>query len=171
MNLKMIGAIALAALIATPVLAQDEAAGKKRKRGGQQNAGTQLIKQLQDVGLTDEQTAKIKELGKVIGAKMKSMKEDAGITAELTKKRAEIQKAMKDSDLKGKDLMAAINEKAGFTEAQAAALKAVNEVRVKFQKEVVGMLSDEQKAKLPERLQRSGNAGKGKGKNKKKSDE
>jgi Spy/CpxP family protein refolding chaperone len=175
MNLKMIGAIALAAMIATPVLAQDEAAGKKKKRGnrGQLNAATQLLKTLDEVGLTDEQVAKVKEMGKEVGAKMKAMREEAGITTELQKKRMEIQRSMKDSELKGKDLVAAINKKAGFSESQAAALKAVNEVRMKFQKDVVGLLTDEQKAKLPERMKRAGNVGKGqkgKGKGKKKSD-
>ncbi len=175
MKLKMIAALALAALIATPVMAQDDAA-KKKKRGnrGQANASGQLLKQLKDVGLTDEQVAKVKELGKEIGAKMKALRDDAGITAELQKKRAEVQKAMQKSELKGKELVAAINKEAGFSEAQAAALKAANEIRMKFHKDVVGMLSDEQKEKLPERLKRVANAGKkgqqGKGKGKKKKD-
>lgn len=175
MKLKMIAALALAATIATPVIAQDDA-NKKKKGGnrGQANASGQLLKQLKDVGLTDEQVAKVKELGKEIGAKMKALRDDAGITAEIQKKRFEIQKAMQDSELKGKELVAAINKEAGISEAQAVALKAANEIRMKFHKDVVGMLSDEQKEKLPERLKRVANAGKkgqqGKGKGKKKKD-
>ena len=173
MNLKMFGAIALAALIASPVLAADDTANKKKGKRGQQNAATQILKQLEDLKLTDDQVAKIKEMGKEASAAMKKMRDDAGITAAVIKKRTEAQQAMKDSELKGKELMAAVNEKAGITEAQANALKTINEARMKFQKSVVGLLTDEQKEKLPARLKRSANAGKGKkskGQGKKKSD-
>jgi len=164
MNYKVLGALALAVLIAIPAIAQDDAAGKKKGKRNQQNAGSQVLKQLEKLGLSDDQVAKIKELGKEASAKMQEMRKDAGITAELTKKRAEVVKAMKESEKKGAELAAAINKEAGFSEAQVAALKLLNEVRQKFHKEVVGLLTDEQKENLPVRLQRAAGGNKGKGK-------
>lgn len=173
MNLKSVSALLIAAVMAVPALAADDAKAKKKGKRGGQNAGTQLIKQLGEVGLTEDQIAKIKELGKVASAKMKEITTGAGITSELTKKRAEVTKSMKDSDKKGKELAAAINKEAGFSEAQAAALLESNKVRTKFRADVVALLTDEQKEKLPKQLQRAANAGKkgkGKGKGKKKKD-
>lgn len=167
MNLKLVSALALAAMIASPALGDDEAAPKKRKGNANranQNAAVLLIKQLEPVGLTAEQTAKIKELGVKATKEMKEIRDAAGITPELTKKRAEVQKSMKDSELKRKELIAAINEKAGFSEAHAAALVKANAVRMKFQRDVIALLSDEQKEKLPQQLQRLTAAGQ-KGKN------
>lgn len=162
MNLKTIGVLALAAMIVTPALGDDEAAPKKRKRNAsraRQNVATMLIKQLEPVGLSEQQTAKIKELGEKATKEMKSIREAAGITPELLKKRGEIQRSMKDSELKRKELIAAINEKAGFSEAHAQAMVKTNAVRSKFQKEVIATLSDEQKEKLPQALKRHTNAG------------
>ncbi len=170
MNLKSVSALLIAAVMAVPAFAADDAKAKKKgKKGGEQNAATQLLKQLEDVGLNEDQITKIKELGKAAGGKMKEITSGAGITAELIKKRAEIAKSMKDSDKKGKELAAAINEEAGLSAAQATALEESNKVRSKFQADVVALLTDEQKEKLPKQLQRAANAGK-KGKGKKKKD-
>jgi hypothetical protein len=171
MNLKLAASALLAALLVVPAIADDEANGKqKRKRGARNNAATQFLKQLEPVGLTDDQVAKVKELGKAAWAKMKEIRDDAGITAAVTKKRAEAVKSLKDSDKKGKERQAAINKAAGLSDAQVSALAKQNEVRVKFQKEVVALLSDEQKEKLPQRIQRAVKAG-AKGKRKKKKDD
>ena len=156
MNFKVFGLLALAALITIPAFAADDAKEKKTKKGnrGQFNAAGQLLKQLQDVGLTDEQVAKVKELGKDATAKMKKIKDDAGITSELQKKRQEVVKAMQDSEKKGVELAEAINKEAGFSEVHAKALKVCNEVRMEFHKSVVALLDDDQKAKLPARMKR-----------------
>jgi hypothetical protein len=164
MNFKLFGVLALAAMISIPALAADDAKEKKKKKGnrGQANAAGQLLKQLKDVGLSDEQIAKVKELGKDAAAKMKKIKDDAGITLELTKKRQEVAKAMADSEKKGAELAAAINKEAGFSEAHSKALKLVNEVRMEFNKSVVALLDDDQKKKLPGKMQRFTGAKKGK---------
>lgn len=165
MNFKVFGVLALAAMITIPAFAADDAKEKKKKgKRGQFNAAGQLLKQLEDVGLSDEQIAKVKELGKDVTAKMKKIKDDAGITMELTKKRQEVAKAMADSEKKGADLVEAINKEAGLSEAHAKALKLVNEVRMDFHKSVVALLDDGQKEKLPARMKRF--AGGKKGKNK-----
>lgn len=163
MNFKLFGAFALAAIISIPAFAADDAKEKKKKGNrGQANAAGQLLKQLKDVGLSEDQIAKIKELGKDAAAKMKKLRDDAGITAELTKKRQEIAKAMADSEKKGAELVAAINKEAGFSEAHAKALKVINEVRMEFNKSVVALLDDGQKEKLPAKMKRFTGAQKGK---------
>lgn len=167
MKARLLSAVALAAILTTPVFAADDEAEKKKKgkqTRGRQNAAAQLIKQLADVGLTEDQVAKIKELGANVSKEMKSLRETAGITPELMKKRTAAVKAMKESDKKGKELQAAINKEAGFTEAHAEAIKKVNAARMKFQKDVVALLTDEQKEKLPARMKRAAGAKKAGGK-------
>ncbi len=147
---------------------------KRKARKAQRSASAQLLKQLEPVGLTDDQVAKIKEIGAKAQTELKAAREKAGITPELQKKLAEAQKSMKDSELKGKERMAAIHKAAGLTEAQAVALTKSNELRMKMHKEVIAMLSDEQKEKLPQNLKRltgaakKGGAKKGEAKKKKK---
>lgn len=170
MKSKLFGAAMIAALVAAPAFAQDDTAKKKKKgqAGDQQNVVMQTIKQLEAAKLTDEQVAKIKELGKTANAKLKALRDEAGITTELLKKRADAQKSLKDSGKKGKELQAAINEAAGLTEAQSAAFAKVNEARTAFQKQVIALLTDEQKENLPQALKRAANAKAGKAKGKKK---
>lgn len=172
MKLKLAATALLAALMVAPAIADDEAKTKQRKkRAARNNAATQLIKQLEPVALTEEQIAKIKELGKAAGAKMKEIRDEAGITMEVTKKRTQAAKSMKDSDKKGKELQAAINKAAGLSEAQVAGLAKQNEVRTQLRKDVVALLSDEQKEKLPKQMQRAAKAGAKKKRNKKKTEE
>ncbi len=170
MKLKMIGVLALTAMILAPAFGDDDAKPKRKgkKNRGRQGAGALLVKQLEPVGLTDDQVAKIKVLGKKAAEEMIEIRKAAGITPELAKKRIAAQKSMKDSGKKGKELSAAINEAAGFSTAQVEAQKKSNAVRIKFHKDAIALLSEEQKGKLPERLQRSARAGKrGQGKKKK----
>ena len=152
MKFRMLSLIAVAAMMVCPAFAAEKEKKGKREGAAQQNPAAVLMKQLADVGLTDEQTAKIKEMGKKVMADMKAMRDEAGITPEITKKIAEAQKSMKDSDQKGKGRMAAIHAAAGLSEAQIATITKVNEARMKFQKDVVAMLTEDQKAKLPEQM-------------------
>ena len=174
MKFRMLTLFAVAVMMVCPIFAADEDAkkGKKGKRqAGRQNVATQLIKQLADVGLTEEQTTKIQEMGKKATAEMKAIRDEAGFTQEIQKKLAEAQKSMKDTEKKGKERMAAIHEAAGLTEAQIATIKKTSAARLKFQKEVLALLTDEQKGKLPERLTRAMNRGnQTKGKRTKKKD-
>ena len=170
MKFRMLSLIAVAAMMVCPALAAEKEKKGKRDGAARQNPATVLMKQLADVGLTDEQTTKIKEMGKKVMAEMKAIREEAGITSEITKKLAEAQKSMKDSEKKGKERMAAIHEAAGLNEAQIASIGKVNEARMKFQKEVVAMLTDDQKAKLPEQMVKAMNRGGDRAKGKKKKD-
>ena len=163
MNVTKFAVIALAAVMVNPLFADDEATPKKKRRnatGARQNVAAQLIKQLDAIELSDEQKTKIKELGAKATEQMKAIRTEAGLTPAVQKKRAEVVKSMQDSELKGKQRVAAVNEKAGLNEEQAKALAKVNAIRTKFQTEVIAMLSDAQKEKLPQRLQRMAKAGK-----------
>ncbi len=113
-----------------------------------------MLKQLEPVGLTDDQVAKIKSIGTAAQEAMQAAGKEAGITPELKKKLAEAQKSMKDSELKGKERMAALHKAAGLSEAQAAAMAKVNELRTKMNKDVYAVLTDTQKENLPEKLKR-----------------
>lgn len=167
MKFQMFAAVCLAAWLTVPASAQDEAAGKKKGKRGQQNVAAQMIKQLEKVSLTDEQIAKVKEMGKAAAVEMKAITEESGLTPELVKKRGEAMKEVRQSGKKGKEMTAAVNEAAGLTEAQAAAFAKLGQARQKFQKSVVAMLTDEQKENLPQAIKRmAGGNDKGKGKKK-----
>lgn len=161
MKSRLFGVALMAAMMVVPALAQDDAATKKKRaqQRGQQNVTAMLLKQLEAVKLTDEQVSKIKELGKTATAKMNAIREEAGITPELMKKRTEAQKALQESGKKGKELQAAINKEAGLNEAQIAAQQKTAEVRTTLQKQVIALLTDEQKEKLPQNLKRVAGAG------------
>ena len=171
MKTKLFAVAVTAVMMVAPVMAQD-AATKKRKRGQQSgrrnNVAAVVLRQLKDAKLTDEQVAKVQEHGKAAMAKIKTIREEAGITPPLVKKRLEAQKSLKDSGKKGKELQEANNKEAGYNDAQVAAMQKINRARVEFHKQVVGLLTDEQKKDLPQALQRATQAGpKGKQRRKK----
>jgi hypothetical protein len=140
-------------LLAPAAFAQNsDAEGKKGKGKGQAalSATAQLLKQMESAGLTDEQTAKIKEMGKKAEEEIKKLHAEAELTPALLKKRREAQASMKDSDKKGKARVQAIDAAAGLNEKQAAAVAKANALRTKLKTDAVKLLSDEQKSKLPE---------------------
>jgi Spy/CpxP family protein refolding chaperone len=159
----------VSAMMVLPSAAEDEKKKKRQGNRGNNRVVAQFMKQLEPAKLTDEQIAKVKELGKEAMTAMTALRKEVELTPELQKKRAEVMKSMKDSELKGKERAAAINKEAGLSEKQAAALVKVNETRLAFQRKIYGMLSDEQKAALPEKMQKLMKAGdkKGNGKGKK----
>lgn len=170
MKFKMFAVVVLGGLLAMPVMAQDDAAKAKEKgkRRGQPNVATQMLKQLSELNLTEEQTAKIKAMGAEAAKEMKAINTEAGLTRELMKKRAAAMKTARESGKKGKEMAAAVNEAAGLTEAQAAGFAKMALVRTKLQKGIVALLTDEQKANLPPAMKRMTSEKKGKGKGKKK---
>lgn len=174
MKLKSLAVFALAAMLSVPALAADEDA-KKEKRGkkgaANRNPAAAFMKQLEPVGLTQEQSAKITEMGKAMAKASKEIRDEAKLTNDVMKKRTAAMKEVREAGkVKGRDAIAkAVNEKAGLSESQAAAIAKTSELRAKFQKDVMALLTDEQKAKLPKQMQRAAKgAAKGKGKKKKK---
>ncbi len=153
MKSKLCALALIAAILAPASFAQEDAATAKKGKGkgkAAQGVATQLLKQLEPAALTDEQTAKIKELGKKAADEIKKIETEAELTPEILKKRREAMASMKDSDKKGKERTKAVDAAAGLTEVQSAAFVKTNAVRSKLKAEAVKLLSDEQKAKLPE---------------------
>lgn len=136
-------------LLISPCLADEDSEKKKRGQRNRGNAATQLLTQLKDLNLTDDQVAKVKELHKESLGKAKEIRETAGITPELVKKRAEVQKKLRGSDKKGKELLNLINSEAGYNKEQIEATAKINALRLEMKKKVVALCSDEQKAKIP----------------------
>jgi hypothetical protein len=173
MSTKVLG-LAFVVLLSSAVVAQD-APEKKKKRAaaGRNNAAANVLKQLEAVGLTDEQKTKIQELAKKSQSEMRAARTEAGITPEIMKARMEAQKEMRETIKKPAELAAAVNKKLGLNEAQIAAFKKAEANRAAMLKSAIALLSDDQKAKLPARLVKStagrdAAPGKGKGKGKKK---
>ncbi|WP_372717783.1 Spy/CpxP family protein refolding chaperone [Novipirellula sp.] len=173
MKRRMLSVLVLTLALVVTASADDAKPKKKGERAGGKNAGVaQLLKPFEAVDLTEEQTAKIKALGKAMNEKSNAIREEAGVTQELMKKRAEAMKAARESGKKGKELAAEVDAKAGFSEAHVNAMKKVAELRQKFMQEAIAVLTAEQKEKLPARMKAAGKAegkekGKGKGKKKK----
>ncbi len=169
----MLSVLVLTLALVVTVSADDAKPKKKGERAGGKNAGVaQLLKPFEAVDLTEEQTAKIKALGKAMNEKSEAIREEAGITQELMKKRAAAMKEARESGKKGKELAAEVDAKAGLSEAQVNAMKKVTELRQKFMQDAVALLTPEQKENLPARVKGAGKAegkekAKGKGKKKK----
>ncbi|MEZ6088618.1 MAG: hypothetical protein R3C05_11435 [Pirellulaceae bacterium] len=168
MRLHVFSLVIMALLISPAIAEEKEKKGKKNRP--QRSAAAQILKQLEPVGLTEEQTAKVNAIFKAADEEMKQIRTEAGITPELMKKRAEVAKSMADSDLKGKERAAAIDKEAGMNEAQAAAMAKLNTLRTKLMKETIALLSAEQKEKLPKQFARAAQAGNKKPGGKKKKD-
>ncbi|QDV88129.1 hypothetical protein [Planctomycetes bacterium TBK1r] len=168
-----------ALVLSTASIAED-APEKKRKNNtaARKAPAANVLNQLKDVGLTEEQTTEIQSLAKKTAAETQAALKEAGITPEIMKKRAAAQKELKESGKKPAEISAAINEKLGLTKDQIAVLKKSNARRASLLKNAVALLTEDQKAKLPERLVKMASRGddargkaKGKAKSKKKKTE
>jgi hypothetical protein len=142
-----------------------EAPGKKGKGKGGSPAAA-ILKQLEgaSIELTDDQKTAIAEKGKEIQAKMKAIQDEHQITPAEMKAVAEASKAARESGKKGKEIEAAAYESAGLTDTQKEGMAKLAGLRGELTAQIVGLLTDEQKAKLPKQL--SGGAGGKKKKNK-----
>lgn len=138
-------------LIATTIVAEDKP--KNAKKGKGRNPAAGLLKQLGDLDLTEEQTAKITAMAKESMVAMRKEREEAGLTTEIMQKRTKMVQQMVKDGKKNAEAQAAANKELNLTEAQTAALKKSNGQRMEMMKKVVALLTDEQKAKLPKRLQ------------------
>ncbi len=167
--LTCLAVLALSAFVATSSFADDAPKKKKGADGGKGKGSpalAQVMKALEAANLTDEQKGKIKELAAKMKEATKSLA-DEGLTEELIKKRGELMKAAREAGKKGKDLADAAKE--GLSEAEVAVLNKEMQAQGKFHKEVLALLTDEQKAALPERTMKAW-SGPEKGKGGKKKD-
>lgn len=147
----------VSAVIIAPAFGDDEVSKKKRKgqKNRQRSLATNVIKRLDAVNLTEDQVTKIKELARDADEKVQEVRSEAGITDDMIKARSAAQKSLKNSGKKGKELIVAVNQKAGYNEAQSQAFKVENRLRTKFVLAAIALLSDEQKEELPKQMQRT----------------
>jgi hypothetical protein len=146
--------LTLAFVVAAPL----SAAETRKKAPEKFSLATSVLKKLEKAGLTDEQVAKIKELAAKVEEKTAAPRQKAMSTPEQNKARAEAIKKAKAEGKEGKELVAAVNAAVKLTPAQEAARREVQKAYSDMMKQIVGMLTDEQKAKLP-RKSRSKKAG------------
>lgn len=136
--------LALAVVIASPLLAAE---GKRGKKAPAQDPAAFLLKSLEKAELTPEQVTKIKELVKAWADKIKAADDKVGLTPEQKKARQEAMAKAKADGKTGKEAKAAVDEAMKLTDEQKAAQKAADEVRASMRKEAMALLTAEQKAK------------------------
>ena len=137
--------LALAVVIASPLLAAE---GKKGKKGAKaHDPAEQVLKSLEKAELTADQVAKIKELAAACAEKCKAVQAKAALTDEQKKARQEAQAKAKADGKKGKEAQEAVMAAMNLTEAQKAAMKEEAELHAGLKKEAVALLTADQKAK------------------------
>ena len=153
--MKLVLSVALSALLFSPALAEDKKPKKNKPNAARKE---QPVVQLpKGIELTDEQKPKLAEIEKEFAAKMKEAREnlDKVLTDEQKKARLEAQKEARTSGKKGKELQQAIKDATKATDEQQkkieVAEKALAELRKEILEKVKPILTDEQKAKLPQR--------------------
>ena len=162
---KMLLTLALVCVVSASVMAADE---KKpaRKKGAPTPVAVQLPKEIE---LTDAQKEKLAAVNKEYAEKFAAAQKavDAVLTDEQKKARHDVMKEARTSGKKGKELQQTIKDATKATDEQQkkieVAEKALTELRHEILEKVKPILTDEQKAKLPQRK----GAGKKKAKEKK----
>jgi len=153
--LKTMTLLALAAVIALPLSAEDKKE-KKSKKGG--NPLAQTVAKVKEAGADEGTVEKVEALAKEYGPKLLEAREGLGDAA---KKIAEARKAASAEGKKGKDLQAAVEAAVQLTDEQKAAQAEMKEIQTKFNAAVAALLT-------PEQAKAAGVAGKRDGKKKKK---
>lgn len=156
MKLYMRVAIVLSttALVSVALMAQDGQEKKKEKGKGKTAAST-VFQFPKDVTPTDDQKAKLAEIEKEFAAKITAAqkKVDSILTDDQKKARAEAKKAANAAGKKGKEAQADIEAAMKLSNEQKKQLGEaegeLREVQAQVRQRIMGLLTDEQKAKLP----------------------
>ena len=146
----ILSTLALAVILTVPSFAQEKGKGKK-KRGRQPQAIGALNKSLQKAKLTEEQQKKAKEVFAKYAAKLKEVNQERTqlIGAETLKKMSAARKKAQQDGKKGKELQEAVMAAAGLTGEKLEKFNAIRKknttVTLELKKEIVALLTDEQK--------------------------
>jgi len=132
--------LTLALVVAAPLFAAD----KKKP-----DLSVSVLKKLEKAKLTEQQVTKIKELAAKVGERSAAARQRAVYTPERMKARADALKMARAEGKKGKELSAAVKSAVSFTPTQVAAVREIQTAYSSMMKQILGMLSDEQKARLP----------------------
>jgi hypothetical protein len=130
--------LSLAVVIAMPLIAADEKK-KARKVRKKPDPAAGILKKLEKAELTDEQVAKIKELAAAAAEKSKEARAKAALTDE---QKAAMKKAREEGK-KREELRKVVT----LTDEQKAAMKEARDIQAAMMKEVMGLLTPEQKEK------------------------
>lgn len=155
---KCLLSLSLAAFLLSPALAQDAKAKKNKPNAARkEQPAVQLPK---EITLTDEQKTKVAELEKEFAPKMKELREklDKVMTDEQKKARLDVMKEAREKGKegrKGKELQQAIKDAMKLSEEQQKSYdetdKKITALRQEILEKVKPLLTDDQKAKLPQR--------------------
>lgn len=157
---KCLLSIGLAAFLLAPVMAEDAKAKRAKPNARKEQPAVQLPK---EITLTDEQKTKVAELEKEYAPKMKELREklDKTMTEEQKKARLEVMKEAREKGKegrKGKELQQAIKDAMKLSEEQQKSYDEADKKLIALRQEILEkvkpLLTDEQKAKLPQRPER-----------------
>jgi len=154
--LRSLTLLAIVVAVASPLSADDakKAAAKEKKAAGnkqgqKKGAGPDLaartLKQFEKASLTEEQVGKIKDLAKVAQEKSAEARKKARLSKEQQEARTAAMKKAKEEGKTKKDLQDAINAAVELSADQKAAMDEARAIQTSFQKEVRGLLTDEQR--------------------------
>ena len=136
-------------LIASPLFAQEGAAPKKKGKNKGSAAASYVIKQLNAAELTDEQKKQIRTMGKEVDKTMQDIRKATGITPQLVKDRQAKIKELAGSIKNYRKRVAEADKVMGLPPEQVEGFEKLNQLRKKLMEDAKGILSDDQKSKLP----------------------
>ncbi len=139
--------ILLMVVVAAPLAAQQQ--NKKKK---QPTLAQRTLKRFAKAELTEEQTAKIKELAAKAEPGLAAAKKKAALTAEQRTAMAAARKKGTDEGLKNKALRDATQAAAKLTDEQKAGVTEQRKLTLEFNKATIGLLSEEQRTKAGVKL-------------------
>ena len=139
--------ILLMAVVAAPLAAQQQ--NKKKK---QPTLAQRTLKRFAKAELTEEQTAKIKELAAKTEPKLAAAKKKAALTAEQRTAMTAARKKGTDEGLKNKALREAVQAAGKLTDEQKAGVTEQRKLTLEFNKATIGLLSEEQRTKAGVKL-------------------
>ena len=138
--------ILLMAAVAAPLAAQQQ---KKKK---QPTLAERTLKRFAKAELTEEQTAKIKELATKAEPGLVAAKKKAALTAEQRTAMTAARKKGTDDGAKGKALREAVQAAGKLTDEQKAGVTEQRALTLEFNKATIGLLSEEQRTKAGVKL-------------------
>jgi Spy/CpxP family protein refolding chaperone len=142
---KLLLSMSLAVLIATPLLAADQERKGKGPRK-KPDPGAQILQRLEKAELTEEQVTKIKEIAAANAEKLAAARPK--LSDEQRKARMEIIKKAKADGKSREEVMKLLKDSVKLTPEQEKAMEAANEARRAMFREVMDLLTPEQKKAL-----------------------
>ena len=136
--------LALVVVIALPLSASAQEKKKGKKKGeAARDQVTQLVEKVEKLNLNDEQKTKVKEVATKFREKIATAR--AKLPQEVLKALNEARKQLASEGKKGKELDAAVVAAAKLTDEQKKAWAELGELNANFRKEIVALLTDEQR--------------------------